>query len=224
MSYVQSTSKASVSGTSDTLTFGSNVSNGHTLIAIIRSAGISDVITGVSDNVNGAWTRIASVNGPSSANRTFVYKKEGVAAGGTTVTLTSSTTLSARWIVAEYTEASIDAINSGTFTTTTNPTSVSVTSTQASDTIVTSVSLEGGGTTIVPASGETERAEVNNDARLQLQDKAGGAAGSYTGSWTLGTTQPGVSIAIAMLAATSTPAPIPPGAKQTFVNTIYQQF
>jgi len=201
MSYVQNKSANIGSGSSTNLVFDSSVGANHTLIAIIRSSGTGDVITGVSDDVNGTWTRIASVNGPTSVVRTFVYKKENVGAGTTTVTCTG--TLVMRWIVAEYTEAAVDAINTGTFATTTTPTSVAVTSTQASDTIITVCSTEGPATTIVPASGETERTEVDNTGRLQLQDIAGGAAGSYTGSWTLGATQPGASIAIAMLAALS---------------------
>lgn len=200
MSHVQSTSASPGAITTTNLSLTSVVA-GHALLAVIRISNGTDHVSGVADDVNGAWTQIANVLNGAASVRTYVYKKEGGASGSPTITLTCDTSVTVRWGVAEYSESIVEDIDTATFTTTTTPASPSTTSSVSGDTIVSVVSPDASATTIVPASSETERWEV--DVRLQLQDKAAGAAGGYTGSWTLGATQPGVVIAMALMSSSS---------------------
>lgn len=220
--YVQST-QANPTAASSTLTL-TGVQATHTILAGIRLSSNSDLLSGVSSSINGAFSPIVNTNNAAASLRLYVLKLENVSAGSHTITINFSGTQSYRWFVAEYAAAFVDAVaaSPNKYTATTTPVSPSVSSTVLNDTIVSIIMTDSSTAGISPGGSATEREEVN--LALQLQDYAGTAIGSYSDSWVLGSSSAGVSTAIAMKANSALPAPLPGWSKQTFVNLNYIQY
>lgn len=220
MSYVQS-GQAAVTATSATITL-TSVAAGHSILAAARISNGSDVLTGISSSINGALTVVGNTQNLSGSVRTYTYKLENASAGTHILTFSFSSSQSARCLAAEYSESTVDAVGTqATVAATTTPISPSAVSTVSGDTIVSIISVDTTGT-IAPGGSQSARQTVNSG--LQIQDQGVGAAGSYSGSWLLGTSSASVAVALAMKAAVVVTAPVPSGAKQTFVTTTIIQY
>jgi hypothetical protein len=194
MAHVQSASESSYSaGTTGTLGL-TDVVGGNCLLAFTRVAtGASNVVSGVSSNLDGAFTQLTTENNGTIILTTWIL--ENASGGAHTITYTTvGTAVTVRWGIAEYGDVPdasvVDVSADGSFATTTTPATSNVTTTGANRTIVSVIATNLSATTIAPAGGETERQEVNE--RFQFQDEAAASAGSHGASWTLGATQPGV--------------------------------
>lgn len=204
MAYVQSSTRNPGSVASDAVTL-SAVTALHCGLVAIRISNGNDRVTGVADDVNGAWTQIANVQNAGATGRRYIYKRESMAAGQAVITVTLSSATTIRWGVAEYSEQTVEDIDAANFTSTSTPSSPATTATGA-ETIVSIISTDAS-STIDPAGGEIERFEIVTS--LQMQDKAVGAAGSYAGSWTLGTAGAGFAAALALKPAASSAVATP---------------
>jgi len=89
LSVVQSSTSGLGSGTSVSDSFDSNVTAGSTLVAIALLAPNSVNITGISDDVNGAYTAIGTQE-DGTAFTGQAYRFEGAASGATEVTASFS--------------------------------------------------------------------------------------------------------------------------------------
>lgn len=220
MSYVQS-GQSAVTAASTTITLNSVVAT-HSLLAFVRLSGGSDLITGVSSSINGAFTNIGNTLSLSATIRTYSFKLENVSAGNHVITFSASGSQTFRAAAAEYSENQVDALGAqATVASSGTPVSPSVTSTVAGDTIVTMVSVDSTGT-ITAGGSAVGRQTVNSG--IQFQDQGASGAGVYSGTWTLGTPSASVAIAIAMKASILPAQPLVAGARQTFVNVIYEQY
>jgi hypothetical protein len=206
MAHVQSTSENGYSATSTRGLSFTGVVGGNALLVFTRVAtGASNVVSGVSSSVDGAFTQVTTENNGTIALTTWIL--ENATAGSHTISYTTvGTGVTVRWGIAEYDDvpssAVVDVSADGAFTTTTSPATSNVTTTGVNRTLVSVVATNLSSTTIAPAGGETERQEV--DARFQFQDELAATAGSHGASWTLGTTQPGAYAIIALKPATTT--------------------
>jgi hypothetical protein len=203
MAHVQSASENSYSaGTTGTLGL-TDVVGGNCLLAFTRVAtGASNVVSGVSSSVDGAFTQLTDENNGTIILTTWYL--ENATAGSHTITYTTvGSGVTVRWGIAEYgsvpASGIVDASADGAFTTTTTPATSSVTTSGANRTIVSVIATNNAATTIAPAGGEAERQEVND--RFQFQDEAAASAGLHSASWTLGSTQPGAYAIIALRSA-----------------------
>jgi hypothetical protein len=192
------------------LAFSSNVTLGSLRLCVLRPATNSDVVSTVVGSASGAYTRLGTINNAALSLRSFLYYKEGGAAGAENVTITTTTTgNTSRIALAEYTGVLSSASLDGTalaqrFTSGTTISTGIVTTTAADSLLVAILLADADATTVVPASSETERLE--SGARLQLQDKGAAIAGDYTSSWTLGVAQAGVYFFAAFKSDTASPA------------------
>jgi hypothetical protein len=193
MAHVQSTSANSYSaGTTQYLDL-AGVSAGSAIVVFARVAtGGANVISGIASNVGGALTKLTDT--ANATIRFYCWYLENAAAGTHRITYTTvGTGVTVRWAILEYddvpTSGIVDDFDSATFTTTTAPAANAITTTDTDRVIVSAVATDLSATTIAPATGETERQEVNE--RFQVQDEAAATAGDYAASWTLGATQPG---------------------------------
>jgi hypothetical protein len=179
---------------------------GNAILVLTRaSAGSTNLVSGVSSSVDGAFTQLTDQNSGLYVLSTWYL--ENATPGSHTITYTTvGTGKTVRWAIAEYDDVPasgiIDVSADGTFTTTTTPVTSNVTTTGVNRTIISAIATDDAATTIVPAGGETERQEVND--RFQFQDEFAATAGSHGASWTLGTTRPGVYAILALKPATTT--------------------
>lgn len=191
MAYIQSANENDITNGSYQQTLAlTSVTAGSTIICATRvSHGSANEVVSVSSSIDGAFTSVTNVS--DGTIRLQVWKLENVSAGTHTVTVTTGkASQTIRWLIAEYGgPVTVDDFDSASFTTTTAPATSSITTTGSDRTIVSILSTNSSATSIAPATGETERIEL--DARLQLQDEAAATAGNYSASWTLGATQPG---------------------------------
>jgi hypothetical protein len=206
MAHVQSYAESKYSATSTASYALTGVVAGNALLVFTRVAnGASNVVSGVSSGVDGAFTLLTDENNGTIALRTWYL--ENATAGNHTVTYTTvGTGVTVRWGIAEYDDVPassvVDVSADGAFTTTTSPATSNVTTTGVNRTLVSVVATNLSSTTIASAGGESERQEV--DARFQFQDEFAATAGSHGASWTLGATQPGVYAILALKPATTT--------------------
>jgi hypothetical protein len=200
MAHVQSTSENSYSATVSHTIALTGVAAGNALLVIVRaSTGSDNDMSSVSSSLDGLFTLISDVNNGTIRLKTYIL--ENASSGTHTVTGTAAAVAKTfRWALLEYDavppSSVIDDYESAAFTTTTAPATNSVTTTGANRTVVSIVAANLSATTIAPATGETERQEV--DQRFQVQDEAAATAGDYSASWTLGATQPGIWAVIAL--------------------------
>jgi hypothetical protein len=163
------------------------------LVVVRASGGSTNDMASVSSSLDGAFTLLSDV--ANASIRLKVYVLPNASAGTHTVTGTAvEGAKTFRWALLEYDDVPssgvIDDYDSAAFTTTTTPAASAITTTDTDCVIVSAVATDLSATTIAPATGETERQEVNE--RFQVQDEAAATAGSYAASWTLGATQPGI--------------------------------
>lgn len=203
MAHVQSFSENGYSETDTRSRLFTGVVAGNAILVFTRaSAGSTNLVSGVSSSVDGAFTQLTDQNSGLYVLSTWYL--ENATPGSHTITYTTvGIGKTVRWAIAEYDDVPasgiIDVSADGTFTTTTTPVTSNVTTTGVNRTIISVISTDGAVTTIVPAGGETERQEVND--RFQFQDEAAASAGLHSASWTLGSTQPGAYAIIALRSA-----------------------
>lgn len=200
MAHVQSFSENGYSATDTRSRLFTGVVAGNAILVLTRaSAGSTNLVSGVSSSVDGAFTQLTDQNSGLYVLSTWYL--ENATPGSHTITYTTvGTGKTVRWAIAEYDDVPasgiIDVSADGTFTTTTTPVTSNVTTTGVNRTIISAIATDDAATTIVPAGGETERQEVND--RFQFQDEFAATAGSHGASWTLGATQPGVYAILAL--------------------------
>jgi hypothetical protein len=93
---------------------------GNILVAFVRIAGSSDILTGVSDNVNGSWTFVDKLQ-VGSSHWDYIYRYSNCAANTPTVTTSTSGSTNHRVVIDEIQGAHINgfgpvAKNTGTST------------------------------------------------------------------------------------------------------------
>lgn len=180
--HVQSTSADPGAGTTITLPYTGAVVAGNLLTASCRVGGIG-ANPALSDDVNGAWTRLFAID--VNGDHTFaIFYKLNTGAGTPIVTLTN-TSGTRRWAIHEYSAASQTIAFDQQVSTTGSGTAGD------SGNIVTSASalLFGAlsnqdGVVVTAGTGYTIRQSVSQ--KLDTEDKSG-AAGTYSASFTLGT-------------------------------------
>lgn len=198
MSHVQSISKASAPLATDTLQL-TGVGAGHTLICALRLSNGSDLLTSLTDSItsDGSPVRIYDQLSPTAGIRTYLYKKENVAAGTHTFTANWTSAQTWRWILAEYSEGAIDVTDVAPFASGTAITGPSVTPTVPNGTLVGLCAADSNATSFAPRNGETERQEIN--AVLQLEDLSLSTISAVAPEWMLGSARAGVAMALVMM-------------------------
>jgi hypothetical protein len=194
--HVQSVQFAEPGAASGVLSL-SGVGAGHTILAGIRLSNSSDVLTSLTDSIDGAMTSLANVLSATAGSvRSYVRAIQGCSAGNHDITLSLSAAKSFRWWVAEYSESAIDTFSAlVAFASGTSITGPSVSPSVAGGTLIGIISTDST-TTIAPNNGETERQEVNT--ALQFEDLALAGLGPYTPKWTLGSARAGLAMSIVM--------------------------
>lgn len=217
IAYVQRANAAQAatfsSGNNHTLTFGTALTLNSLRVAPIRCSGAADILTSVSGSVSGAYALAGSIVNGASSTRTYLWYKEGGAAGSEIVTAQTSTTGNTlRWDALEYTgvlaSAALDgSIVANPYTATTAPATGSKT-TSADNALVIAINCpDSSATSIAPGGSETERSEI--DIRFQVQDFIKAVAGSTSSSWVNGASVAGTYILAAFLADTGGGLPTP---------------
>ena len=198
MAYIQSTGGETFSlTTSHTFTL-TGVTAGSFLVVSTRTTSSEEDVTGVSSSVDGALTSLrATTNGSIDLKDVLSGERDRWQPHdhGHDVWNVGHGSLGHCRVRFCSRVAVVDVETGAAFTTTTTPTTANITTTGTTRTVISIVALNAYPTSIAPASGETERIEVNtagSNLRVQLQDEAAATAGSYSASWTLGATQPGI--------------------------------
>ena len=182
--HVQSTGVDSGSGTSASLSFSTNITAGNILIVIARFGEVSQN-PGCSDDKGNTYVRIESVEEPTNTDTLTLWYALAAAAGATQVTITNASSTTRRWIIAEYDAASTTIAadqHTGTIGDSITPDSGNVTTTSASELLV-SAGHSSNGRTFTAGTGYTKRQEIAT--KVALEDKSVSSTGTYSGSWTL---------------------------------------
>lgn len=193
--YIQSKSVADLSGgTSLTLAFTSNVTAHSTLVTFARNLAASGNITGVSDNVNGAWTKRFSQAEESNSVGLDCWYFLNAAAGATTVTITQTVGGTMRWAIAEgaVSATGVAAVDTSASNkddvSSTAVSSGNITTANAVEWIVAGVGCSTD-LTFTVGSGYTlrETPPTNGTGRMALEEQTTSSSGTYAGTFTLST-------------------------------------
>lgn len=189
-------------------------STSHALTAVTVTAGAygilglrtnsdGDLIDTVTDNDSNTWSLVdqQTLGGGGSGTSLHVYHCLNMQGGSTTITVGMTGSEILRAVMVSYT-GHAGTLNDSDFsvgsgTTVTSPTLT----TTGVDRRIISVNSAAGNTTIVPATGETERTE--SAGRVQIQDTTAASASNYTHTATLGTSLAWASIMVALEPSTS---------------------
>ncbi len=211
VAFVQANSCTQKSATTVACTFTATVAKGDLLVAnaVPMNTSASSFTLSVSDNKNGAWTKAAQCFS-AYAGQADVFYFANSAAGTITVTTTSSTSTGLFEIaIAEYsgiaTSSPLD--QGGTCSAIANSTAVtapSLTTTNASDLVLSLLALSGTAGTVTVASPYTLR----NNAAAAFADHIVSTTGTYAGAafkWTYENVA--FAVAVAFKASGSNPSP-----------------
>lgn len=186
--HVQSRSLDSASASSHALAFSGAVGAGSLLLVGMRIGSASDLVTGVSDSVNGAWTRQTIRLQSTDAHTGYIYSRANSAAGTPTVTITLSSAAGCRFGIQEasgFTAAVIDQIASA-MGTSTNPSSGNTPTTTDPDELLFAVLTNSGGAeTAVAGTGFTIRQSIGtgSDLKYVQESRVVASTGTYPGDW-----------------------------------------
>lgn len=179
------------------LAYGSNVTAGSLLIAVVRVGGSSSFYTPVvSDNNTNSWQSAIAVDDTVGGNWYAIWYAMNAHSGATSVTVSWSaggTAVTLRYCIAEYSGAATSSAldqTAGTIGTGTSGASGSVTPLANNELIV---CLEGAnGTGFTQTAGQTEREQQPTGANLQkiiMADVVQTTATAINNTFTLGTSQ-----------------------------------
>lgn len=190
--YIQSAQLADTSGTvtSGNASFSSNVTAHSTLVCGGRIGGGVGTVSAVSDNVNGAWTKLLDQAQTNDGLSTVLWYKLNAAAGATTVTITLGAISTFRCALMEgvVDSANGDAIDvsasaEGDFT---SPSAGTVTTTAAGDWIVAIVGTENDQTGTAGSGYTLHESVTSGTKKTFAESQLAGAAGNYSGDVSLG--------------------------------------
>lgn len=175
---VQQTVCNVASSSAPTCTYGSAVTSGNTLIAMV-DVRTSQTDTGIADGVNGAWTCPAGSNHSDGAQKSIICYFNNTGAGTPTLTLSLGASSVTYWNISEWAGVADstpeDVVAEGTDTTSPYAAGAGLTSTTAGLIVCASA----GNATITsptPASGFT--ALTNNGVRDYFQYRIGSTVSS----------------------------------------------
>jgi hypothetical protein len=207
ITFVQASTGCASNATTNTLTctFPHPITGGDVLIASTRpflTPGSSPFTASVSDSVNGAWTHGAQCYSPYQGQADFFYFKN-TGSGSDTVTLTYSTAAKLYLSVAEYSGVNITTpfdvapTCSAYIPSTTAFIGPSLTTTSATDLLISTLNVGNGGTTTISSPYSLR---VIND--VTVADRPSGSAGAQPGpTWNTQYGQAGYVIGAALKSA-----------------------
>jgi len=151
----------------------------------IRSSVDTNNVSSVIDNQGGAWNFVSFNDNNGTGTNLIVYKCLNCPGGSTTITVTLSTSVTMRAVVASYTGVGSDeGLVNGTVNGANMATIISgnIITSGSNEWIVGIVSTNTQTNGITPNSGETSRGSVAL-GRMEIQDKLKTTSGIYTMSW-----------------------------------------
>ena len=180
--FVQGTSTSATCSNSCNLAFGSNVTAGACLFAMLRNT-FGSTPSSVSDGVNGAWTSsFANASPTQTSHGWHGYRFMGAGAGATTVTVSYGASTDLILLIIEYYPCKTTLVDSDTSELdNVDPATCAANTATAANQRQVGFIGHSSTATIAPNSSETQR--VYQTARMQAQDKLTSGAGAITQSW-----------------------------------------
>jgi len=184
----------STNATGKSVAYTSSVTSGSLLVLVFRVAtSDADPVTGVSDGVNGSWTRAVYSGKDSDNNHGYIYYFAGAASGATTVSVGVGAISSAnvRMGIVEYSAPSstilVGSNNSSQQSSTTDCNSGTA-STTSTDAMAFGGAITGGGATFTAGgTGQTwVKRDADNAQRVGMQDDVSASSGSSESVMTIG--------------------------------------
>lgn len=178
--HVQSTSLRVASG-ANAKAYTSSITAGSLLVAAVALETDTATVSSLSDNVNGAWTAVGSLQSLSGFAASRVYYLKNAAAGATTVTLTPSAGAS---VLAIHEYSGLDTTAPFDATVAAQGTSTSAAS--GSQSLAVTGELVFGliysNRSVTVGSGYTNRVNDGSNNVLFTEDKVGASSDNVTGT------------------------------------------